>query len=75
MTLLTEAPLVVGTVAPAGLAALVAAAPAARVADVIEARIDLAMAEADPVAPPPAPPPPGQLKLDVARIRDVLGPR
>jgi 3-dehydroquinate dehydratase-1 len=62
VTLLTEAPLVVGTVAPAGLAALVAAAPAARVADVIEARIDLAMAEADPVAPPPAPPTPAQLR-------------
>lgn len=56
MTLLTEAPLVVGTVAPAGLAALAAAAPEARLADLIEARVDLAMGEADPAAPPPPPP-------------------
>lgn len=56
MTLLTEAPLVVGTVAPAGLAALASAAPDARIADVIEARIDLSLGEADPIAPPPPSP-------------------
>jgi len=65
VTLLTEAPLVVGTVAPAGLAALAAAAPDARVADVIEARIDLSMGDADPVAPPPAPP-------GAAALRDIF---
>jgi len=65
VTLLTEAPLVVGTVAPAGLAALAAAAPDARLADVIEARIDLSLGEADPVAPPPSSP-------SAATLRDIF---
>jgi len=69
VTLLTEAPLVVGTVAPAGLAALAAAAPGARIADLIEARIDLSVGEADPVAPPPAPPTAGMLRELFASCR------
>lgn len=75
MTLLTEAPLVVGTVAPAGLAALAAATPDARVADVVEARIDLAMAEADPVAPPPPAPTPSELRgiFDSCRALEATG--
>lgn len=71
MTLLTEAPLVVGTVAPAGLAALAAAAPDARVADIVEARIDLSVREADPVAPPPSPPDPATLRDIFASCRSL----
>jgi 3-dehydroquinate dehydratase-1 len=52
MTLLTESPLVVGTVTPAGLDALASLPAAARVADIIEARLDLAMAETTPGGDP-----------------------
>ncbi|HEY4187843.1 MAG TPA: type I 3-dehydroquinate dehydratase [Polyangia bacterium] len=54
MTLLTESPLVVGTVTPAGLDALAGLPAASRVADIIEVRLDLAMAEG-PLGSEPAP--------------------
>jgi len=69
MTLLSEAPLVVATVAPAGLAALAAAAPQARVADVIEARLDLALADARASAAPPPAPSPAELQAIFASCR------
>jgi len=71
MTLLTEAPLVVATVAPAGLAALAAAGPEARVADVIEARLDLALADARASAAPPPAPSPGELQQIFASCRKL----
>ncbi|MBC8134070.1 MAG: type I 3-dehydroquinate dehydratase [Deltaproteobacteria bacterium] len=44
MTLLADPPLVVGTISPAGLAALAAQPAAQRVVDIVEARLDLAIA-------------------------------
>ena len=57
----TEAPLVVGTVRPDGLARLVSLPPAERGADIIEARFDLAMpapqpSDRDPERSPGVPP-------------------
>ncbi|HEX2658546.1 MAG TPA: type I 3-dehydroquinate dehydratase, partial [Polyangia bacterium] len=53
MTALQEPPLVVGTTKPAGLAALVSRSWADRQPDLIEARLDLALAEGVAKAPLP----------------------
>jgi 3-dehydroquinate dehydratase type I len=47
MTELTQPPLVVGSIGPAGLAALAAVPASERVADIVEARLDLAAAAVD----------------------------
>jgi 3-dehydroquinate dehydratase-1 len=56
MTVLTESPLVVGTVTPSGLESLTALSAAERVADVIEARFDLAVTTTGTGAGKDAPP-------------------